>query len=93
MVELERVFAVFLLHTNPNGASELYKNWVQSIYASTNGVMCIIYIGLLLVAIFMAAVLVDQIRILLWGLLTKVIEKVGAQHGVVNKIWNYKSKI
>ncbi len=66
-------FAVFLLHSNPN----LYMKFVeivQHIYGTTNGITCISLILLFLIAVFVVAILIDQIRIFIWKYLSRFIE-------------------
>ncbi len=59
-------FAVFLLHTNPNLCRQYFSPFVQSIYDKMGGVTCLLSITLFLILVFVAAVLIDQIRIFLW---------------------------
>lgn len=86
-------FAVYLLHNVMGGAAYVFVKRVNDIYASTDGVMCIIYIGVFLAVVFAAAILIDRIRMLLWRLIVKGVEKISVRHSLVDKIWSYKSKI
>lgn len=60
-------FAIFLLHTNPNLCEPYFIPCVSRIYSSYNGVMCLICILVFLVAVAFLAILIDQIRKLIWN--------------------------
>lgn len=61
--------AVLLIHTNylilPH-----FKQYMVTLYESYNGLLLIFYILISLVSIFMFCVLVDQVRILAWNLVS-----------------------
>lgn len=64
-------FAVFLLHTNPNIGEKYFKPLVLYIYDNTSGPICIVYIFVFLCAVFILAVIIDQLRIVMWKMLEK----------------------
>ena len=45
---------------------ELMRHWVMELYRGNKGIVCICMIGLLLIAISIIGVLIDQIRLFLW---------------------------
>lgn len=69
-------FAVFLLHTNPNLCNQYFIPAVQFIYNwGGQGVVSLFTIFAFLILIFICAVLVDQLRIVSWNYLSKIIWK------------------
>lgn len=60
-------FAVFLLHTNPNLCRPYFIPFVQHIYNTTDSIECLMVIFVFLAFVFFLAILIDQIRILLWN--------------------------
>ena len=67
-------FAAYLLHANPNIGESYFKPWVVRIYESLDGIVCIVAIFIFLVLVFVAAVLIDQFRLLLWKKVLLVFE-------------------
>ena len=59
-------FAVFLLHTNPNLCEQHFIPMIQKIYQSSSGVVCILSIGAFLLVIYVVAILLDQVRKIMW---------------------------
>lgn len=59
-------FAVFLLHTNINLCRPYFVPYVKSIYESYNGINCLVAILVFLICVFAFAILLDQIRKLIW---------------------------
>lgn len=59
-------FAVFLLHTNPNLCLQYFVPLVKFIVSEYNGVLFVIILLSFLVIIFVVAILIDQLRIVLW---------------------------
>ena len=59
-------FAVFLLHTNPNLCEQYFVPIVQKIYQQNNGFLCILSISTFLILIYVVAILLDQIRKIIW---------------------------
>jgi len=53
-------FAVYLIHTNTHVYIH-FKTFVQGLYADYSGVMCILAIGLFIVAVFIACALIDKL--------------------------------
>lgn len=60
-------FAVFLLHTNPELCLSYFKPFVKSLYTNYTGVICLFYIALFLIWIYIVAVLIDQVRKYCWN--------------------------
>ena len=67
-------FAAYLLHANPNIGDPFFKAWIIRTYESTEGVSCLVTIFVFLVFVFVAAILIDQLRLLLWRALLPLIE-------------------
>lgn len=86
-------FAIFLLHIDPHIFTSKFKYTVTNIYASTDGILCLLYIGCFLLLVALAAILIDQIRIMLWNLLSQFIERMGEKHEAIRRVWNYKSSL
>ena len=59
-------FAVFLLHTNPNLCEQHFIPLIQKIYSSNDGVVCLLCIGSFLIIIYAVAILLDQVRKIMW---------------------------
>lgn len=59
-------FAVFLLHTNPNLCEQYFVPIVQKIYQQSDGLICILILGSFLMLIYVVAILLDQIRKIMW---------------------------
>lgn len=68
-------FAVFLLHTNPNLCLPYFCPMVRWIYANADGLPCLLYLFLFLSAVFVVAILVDQVRIKLWNVVWHIYEQ------------------
>lgn len=64
-------FAVYLLHCVPLVREHLFIPVVQDIHGSFPGLAGILLIALFLVGVFICACLLDQIRILLWRLISR----------------------
>lgn len=64
-------FAVYLLHCNPLVRQYLFIPTVQGIHGSFPGLAGVLLIALFLVGVFICACLIDQIRILLWKLISR----------------------
>lgn len=64
-------FAIFLLHTNPNLCEPYFKPLVLRLYNAFDGVVCLWYLFLFLLAIGVAAILLDQIRKTIWNCIAK----------------------
>lgn len=60
-------FAVFLLHTHPCVFSEYYQKTFIMLYESSPWYVFLLLLLMSTTIIFMAAVLIDQIRILCWN--------------------------
>lgn len=67
-------FAVFLLHTNPNTFWH-FKDLFIYLYSKYNTLEFWGITFIILVAIFFLAILIDQIRIILWNKIWPIIEK------------------
>lgn len=59
-------FAVFLFHGAPALNMIFFKANCVDIYNNFSGTMCLLYMFLFLIAVFICAVLLDQIRIVIW---------------------------
>lgn len=59
-------FAVYLLHMNDNLRDRFFKVYIKQIYELYDGLICLIYIGIALIAIFFFAILIDQVRKYVW---------------------------
>ena len=66
-------FTVYLFHDQPNIRS-YFDSTARNIYEGTNGYITILSIGLFLCAVYLLAVLVDQLRIYSWKLINKYIK-------------------
>lgn len=64
-------FAVLLFHHDPHIAVPVYKTYIQYLFDTYSGLTLTGIILLSLIAIFTAAVILDQPRKLLWQLLCK----------------------
>lgn len=60
-------FAIFLLHTNPNICEQYYTPMVRKLYSTYNGVECIFAILGFIILVAVLAILIDQIRKLIWN--------------------------
>lgn len=70
-------FAVFLLHTNPNVVDAIYRKNIKYLYTYTDSTFVnVILIGGLILFFFFFAILLDQVRILLWNRLSGSVENV-----------------
>ena len=67
-------FAVFLIHTNPNTLF-YFKDFFVRLHDGSDSILFWLYTFGVLILIFMVAVMIDQIRIVLWTLLCNKIEK------------------
>ena len=63
-------FAVYLFHSNPNIIERLYTSTIRNLH-SVGGAFSIVYIVLFICAVFVFAILIDKIRILVWGIIEK----------------------
>ena len=72
-------FAVFLLHSNPNINTSVFREQIRYIYAANSGVLVIVNIAIYLILVYFVATMLDQLRIVVWNFLEKK---------VINKIWN-----
>lgn len=59
-------FSIFLLHTNPNLCEPYFKTFVQGIYNNNDGLNFLLLIFAFLLAVGIIAILIDQIRKVLW---------------------------
>ncbi len=64
-------FAVYLFHTETNVGVKLFKTYVLRIFDSYSGLSCILLTGLLLLSFYVVAILIDQPRYYIWGLLSR----------------------
>lgn len=60
-------FAVFLLHTNPGIGRPIFVPFMQYIYESYSGPLCLLAEFVALSGIFILAIILDQPRKYLWG--------------------------
>ena len=60
-------FAIFLLHTNPNICEPYYTPMVRKLYSIYNGAECIFSILGFIILVAVLAILIDQIRKLIWN--------------------------
>lgn len=67
-------FTVYLFHDQPN-IRFYFDSAARNIYESTSGYTTILSIGLFLCAVYLIAVLVDQLRIYSWKLISKYINE------------------
>lgn len=67
-------FAVFLIHTNPNTLWH-FKDFFVGLYEKTNCFEFWLYTFGFLILVFITAVVIDQIRIIVWRYLWQLIEK------------------
>ena len=64
-------FSVFLVHLNPNFYFEAFKRPINQIDASYSPWMATLLIFLFMLGIYVVAVLVDQLRIILWNIINR----------------------
>ena len=64
-------FAVFLVHLNPNFYFEAFKRPLRTIYATYSHATAFWLILAFLLAVYVGAVIVDQIRIILWNIIQR----------------------
>lgn len=64
-------FAVFLLHSNPNINVNVFLKTCTEIFHCYDGTLCLAYMLLFLLVVYLVAILYDQLRIVLWRLLSK----------------------
>ena len=67
-------FAVYLLHGNQ--MREYFTETIQHIYNSYSGLGCVLLVFLFLVLVYIASVVIDQLRIITWNLLCNLKENV-----------------
>lgn len=67
-------FAVFLIHTNPNTLWH-FKDFLVNLYEKTDCLEYWLYTFGFLILVFITAVVIDQIRIVVWRHLWQLIEK------------------
>ena len=67
-------FAVFLIHTNPNTLWH-FKDFLLNLYEKTNCLGFWLYTFGFLILVFITAIVIDQIRIIVWRYLWQLIEK------------------
>lgn len=65
-------FAVFLFHLNHSITEPFFVPLIRHIYRHTSGILCILAIGITLVGVFSLAVVIDQLRILLWNQIRRI---------------------
>lgn len=68
-------FAVYLLHANPNLCKPYFCRAVQFIYHETSGMLCVSYIFIFLVLVFVVAIIADRLRIRCWNILWRMYER------------------
>ena len=68
-------FAVYLIHTNPNTIF-YFKDFFVRLHDGSDGILYWLYTFGVLILIFIVAVMIDQIRIVLWTLLWNKLKKV-----------------
>lgn len=61
-------FAVYLLHLHFSIAIPYFRTTVRHIYATHDGVICLLLIFLFLLGVYVCAIVIDQVRIALWRL-------------------------
>ena len=61
-------FAVFLIHTNPNTLF-YFKDFFVRLHDGIDGILFWIYTFCVLTLIYIVAVMIDQLRTVLWALL------------------------
>lgn len=66
-------FAVYLLHTCPLAIRNYYKDLINDIWIQYDGLLCLGYIGMVLIGFYVAAILLDQPRKFLWNKLCRCI--------------------
>lgn len=81
-------FAIYLFHVDQGG--KVFRQTIATIYSSTSGILCILTIGLFLVSVAAVAIMLDQIRILLWFFISKKIEQFNLKHKKAAQIWRYR---
>lgn len=64
-------FAIFLLHTNPNVCEPYFKPFVLWIYDRFDGVLCLSIIFSFLLIVGVIAILIDQVRKMIWNIISK----------------------
>lgn len=64
-------FAIFLLHTNPNVCEPYFKSFVLWIYDRFDGVVCLLIIFFFLLMVGVIAILIDQVRKIIWNIISK----------------------
>ena len=67
-------FAVYLIHTNPN-TFYYFKDFFVRLHDGSDGFLFWLYTFGVLILIFIVAVMIDQIRIVLWTLLWNKLKK------------------
>jgi len=60
-------FAVYLFHSQATIRAEFFNTQIQYLYASYSGVACVALIFLFLCLVYLASLLIDQLRILSWN--------------------------
>lgn len=68
-------FAVYLIHCNPNVLTPIFSPCINFIYYTYKGGFVVLYVWAFLIAIFMFAVVYDQIRKCLWNYILKYVFK------------------
>lgn len=68
-------FAVYIIHMNVGILEPLFNPIIRKIYAAENGIACVAEIFLFLVAVFVACVIIDQPRKLIWHYLNPIFFK------------------
>ena len=77
-------FAVYLIHINPL-LLDKYLHGMKFIYDNTNGFSYLLTISLVLIIIFIISVFLDKIRILVWKLFWKNVERTNIYQMNFNK--------
>ena len=83
-------FAIYLFHVDQGGIGNVFRQTIAAIYSSTSGILCIVEIGLFLVGVSVIAIMLDQIRILLWNLISNMIERLILKYKKAAPIWEYR---
>lgn len=66
-------FAVYLFHTHITLFYDYFKPTIVRLYASYDGIFCLLAIGAFLVGVFLFAILLDQPRKWIWNIISRKI--------------------
>jgi len=75
-------FSVYLLHTNVNVCVPIFVPYIEKIYGNYSGIWCLGRILASLLLIYIIAILLDQIRILMWKCVEIIFRKIASKIGV-----------